>query len=150
MAQQIGQKAVNQIVKGLITEAGELTFPENASTDERNCDLRRDGSRRRRQGVNSETNAVLSTFTIADADVVSSGTWENVGGTASLEYLIIQVGSTLYFYNKATTPVSANVVTNTVDLSAHEVSGGLGAALRVGVLFDACALDPILASFLKV
>jgi len=31
MAQSISQKAVNNFVRGLITEASELTFPEGAS-----------------------------------------------------------------------------------------------------------------------
>ena len=129
MAQKQAQKVVNRFVKGLITEAGELTFPEDASVDELNCDLRRDGSRRRRRGVAAETNAVLSTFTIADGDIVSTGTWENVGGSSQLEYLVIQVGDTLYFYNKATTPTSGNYVTEgTIDLSTYEIVGGVGAA----------------------
>ncbi len=41
MAQSLSQKAVNNFVRGLITEAAELTFPEGASVDELNCDLRR-------------------------------------------------------------------------------------------------------------
>ena len=55
MAQSLSQKATNNFVKGLITEAAELTFPEGASVDELNCDLRRDGTRRRRLGVEYET-----------------------------------------------------------------------------------------------
>jgi len=128
MAQKQAQKVVNKFVKGLITEAGELTFPEDASVDELNCDLRRDGSRRRRRGVSEETNAVLSTFTIADADIVSTGTWDNVGGSSQLEFLVLQVGDTIYFYNKATTPTSGNYVANTIDLSTYEIVGGVGAA----------------------
>ena len=34
MAQKQAQKVVNKFVKGLITEAGELTFPEDASRTE--------------------------------------------------------------------------------------------------------------------
>ena len=42
---RVSQKPVNVFNKGLITEAGELTFPEGASVDELNCALLRDGSR---------------------------------------------------------------------------------------------------------
>ena len=59
MPQSLTQRVVNTFVKGLITEAGELTFPPDASVDELNCDLRRDGSRRRRKGAAKETNNVL-------------------------------------------------------------------------------------------
>jgi len=104
MAQSLTQKTVNNFVKGLITEAAELTFPEGASVNELNCDLRRDGSRRRRQGVALESNNVLSSFTISDSDRVNTGNWVNVGGNASLEFLVVQKGNTLYFYNKAELP----------------------------------------------
>ena len=36
MAQSLSQKTTNTFIKGLITEAGELTFPEGASVDELN------------------------------------------------------------------------------------------------------------------
>jgi uncharacterized membrane protein len=42
MAQRLSQRVVNTFIKGLVTEAGELTFPEDASIDESNCLLERD------------------------------------------------------------------------------------------------------------
>jgi len=109
MPQSLGQKAVNNFVRGLITEAGELTFPEGASVDESNCELRRDGSRRRRLGVALESNYVLSSFTVSDSEIVHTGDWLNVGGNADLEFLVVQKGSNLYFYNKSTLPYSSRV-----------------------------------------
>jgi len=117
------QKTVTTFVKGLITEAGELTFPADASVDEDNCDLRRDGSRRRRKGIDRETSATLSGFTVSDTDIVSTGNWSNVGGQSGLEFLVVQVGSTLHFYNKATAPYSAALDAATVDLSAYQAVG---------------------------
>jgi hypothetical protein len=127
MAQSLNQKAVNNFVRGLITEAGELTFPDGASVDELNCDLRRDGSRRRRLGAVYEEANQLSTFTVSDTDLVATGTWLNVGGSADLEFLVVQKGSTLYFYNKGELPYSAQQETNSVDLSTYEQSGSAGA-----------------------
>ena len=54
MPPRLPQKTVNTCGKGLITEASELTFPENASVDEFNCSLERDGTRRRRKAVTLE------------------------------------------------------------------------------------------------
>jgi len=127
MPQSLNQKAVNNFVRGLITEAGELTFPEGASVDELNCDLRRDGSRRRRLGVAYESNNTLSTFTLSDTEIVSIGEWINVAGNADLEFLVFQKGATLYFYNKGDLPYSSQVETNTVNLSVYEQSGSNGA-----------------------
>lgn len=127
MAQSLNQKAVNNFVKGLITEAAELTFPEGASVDELNCDLRRDGTRRRRLGVTTEESFTLSSFTLSDSELTSVGEWVNVGGNADLTFLVLQKGSTLYFYNKADLPYSDQIEANSVDLSTYEFSGSSGA-----------------------
>ena len=127
MPQSLSQKAVNNFVRGLITEAGELTFPEGASVDELNCELRRDGSRRRRLGLALESNHVLSSFTVSDSEIVHTGDWLNVGGTTELEFLVVQKGSNLYFYNKAELPYSSQGYTDYIDLTSHEYAGSSGA-----------------------
>ena len=127
MAQSLSQKAVNNFVKGLITEAAELTFPEGASVDELNCDLRRDGTRRRRLGVEYETGNVLSSYTLSDAEQTATGDWVNVGGNADLEFLVLQKGATLYFYNKGALPYSNQVESNSVNLASYQHSGSAGA-----------------------
>jgi hypothetical protein len=126
--QSLTQKVVNTFIKGLITEAGELTFPENASIDELNCDLRRDGSRRRRLGAELEDSFVLSSFTMSDSSTVVTDKWENVGGQSGLEFLVIQVGASLKFYAKATLPYSSSEDSATINLTTYEVAGGVGAA----------------------
>lgn len=122
------QKVTNSFIKGLITEAGELTFPENASVDEINCELYRDGSRRRRKGIVLEDNNSYSSFSVAETTVVTSGDWDNVGNDASKSYLVTQVGARLYFYNKGEFPYSAQELTESVDLTPYEVAGSLGIA----------------------
>jgi hypothetical protein len=84
MPQSLAQKAVNTFVKGLITELGELTFPADASVDELNCDLRRDGSRRRRLAAKAEESRVLSSFTVSTSTLFNNGSWDNVGGQSGL------------------------------------------------------------------
>jgi hypothetical protein len=128
MPQSLNQKAVNNFVRGLITEAGELTFPDGASVDELNCDLRRDGTRRRRLAVSYEDSYVLeSAFrTVSDSSFVTTGNWTNVGGNADLEFLVVQVASRLYFYNKGDLPYSGQMETNYIDLTTYEQSGSSG------------------------
>jgi hypothetical protein len=121
------QKQVNTFIKGLNTEFNELTFPPDASVDELNCDLRRDGSRRRRLGLAYEPAFALSSFT-KNPGVVTTGTWLNVGGQAGLEYLVVQTGASLRFYNKSTRPYSEKEVSGSVDLSAYETATGGGAS----------------------
>ena len=123
MPQSLNQKAVNNFVKGLVTEAAELTFPEGASVDELNCDLRRDGTRRRRLAVAYEANNTLSSFTIGNTEKLSSGDWINVGGNSELEFLVVQKGTTLYFYNKTNLPHSGQVISGTINLTSQVLQG---------------------------
>ena len=129
MAQSLTQKVVNTFVKGLVTEAAEMTFPPDASVDELNCALFRDGTRRRREGIKFEDNNVLSSFTFNGNQIVSTGDWKNVAGTAEKEYLIVQVGSTLHFYYKLSEPFSSHEITGqSLNLTVHEFAGALSSA----------------------
>lgn len=128
MAQRIGQKTVNTFIKGLITEAGEMTFPEGASTDELNCQLNRDGTRSRRLGVEIEDNNVVeASVTALDTEVFSTSIWKNAGGQAGFDYLVVQHGDTLSLYGTASEPFSSLFTGSTIDLKAFEYSGSAGA-----------------------
>ena len=122
------QRVVNTFIKGLITEAGELTFPENASVDELNCDLNRDGTRRRRKAIIKENNFTESSFTVTDSTVLNFGEWKNVGNIAGKVYLVVQVGPSLYFYDKNALPFSAQTVGSSVSLLPYQASGGTSVA----------------------
>ena len=125
MAQELKQTPVSTFVKGLITEASPLTFPENASVDENNCDLKRTGVRGRRKGIEFESGFSLSSFTFAKGTLIHSLTWENVSGEAGVEFLVVQVGATLYFYDKSTTPASGNEKSFTISLAAFSAGNGV-------------------------
>ena len=120
---------MNTFIKGLITEAGELTFPEDASIDESNCLLDRDGTRRRRLAVELETNNVNSTFTIDNTFVFTTGRWKNASGVAGLDFLVVQDGITLRFYNTTAEPYSGNEESFSVDLTLYNFSGSIGPGL---------------------
>jgi len=125
MPQSLIQRTVNTFVKGLITEASELTFPENASVDELNCALERDGTRRRRQALTYEDNHVLSDIVVPQGALVQTLDWFNVGGQTNLEFLVVQVNNILYFYEKAANPLSANKYADTVNLNTYTASNNL-------------------------
>jgi len=120
---------VNTFIKGLVTEAGELTFPQDASIDESNCVLERDGSRRRRLAAKLETNNVDSTFTLNGSFVFTTGRWHNAGGVAGLDFLVVQSGITLHFYNTASEPYSSKEESFSVNLNDFNFSGSVGPGL---------------------
>jgi hypothetical protein len=118
----------NGYVKGLITEASALTFPENATTDEDNCILYTKGNRRRRLGIDYEQGYSLSTYSfdnadIGDTEVVSTNIWENAGGNSNINFLVVQVGLDLYFYDLAEETLSDGYKSFTVDMTSRAVSG---------------------------
>ena len=125
MPQSLIQRTVNTFVKGLITEASELTFPENASVNELNCSLERDGTRRRRKALTYEENFVLSDVAIPEGALVQTLDWFNVAGQTNLEFLVVQVNNILYFYEKSADPLSGNKYYATVNLNTYTASNNL-------------------------
>src|SRR5690554_5614941 len=93
-AKQQQRAEINTFIQGLITEASPLNFPENASKDEENFELNRDGSRNRRLGMDVESLGIyrdtgISTEGINEAGI-SAFKWEEVSGDPSLEFLVLQ------------------------------------------------------------
>ncbi len=118
MARQNQVVEVNSFVKGLITEASPLTFPENASLDEDNFNLRRDGSRDRRLGMDFEEGYVevdteISTLVSGELPV-STYTWENAGGIPSKSFLVVQTGDVVKLFDPDSSPLSSEVAYSTV------------------------------------
>ncbi len=123
MPQKLSQTPVTVFNKGLITEAGELTFPEGASTDELNMNLQRDGSRRRRLGLAFETNyAEVSTITAGQ--ITSTHLWEAPDGVSNLKILVVQKNRYLLFYTASgSNALSPNYI-STYDMTPRQKTGG--------------------------
>jgi len=123
MAQAATVKEYNFYVKGLITEASPLTFPENASLDEDNFDLLRDGSRRRRLGVDYEQDYVITDIELDAAvfstQTVKSGLWINVDNDPLVSIFVVQVGTRIWFFDAFADAISAAPLNggNPVELS---------------------------------
>lgn len=119
MAKQLSPVEQTTFAQGFITEANPLTFPPNASIDEDNFIILRNGTRRRRLGMDLETD-----YTTINTGIVPSSTtppvfntfeWVNAGGNPEQRIGIIQVGSSLSFLDLLKTPLSSNLIT-TIDI----------------------------------
>ena len=112
MAQK-AEAAYRSFVKGLITEANQLTFPENASIDEANFVLNRDGSRSRRLGVDYESSYALTATGLTATDIKegkqSFHIWESPGGDTSVTLGIVRIKDKLWFMNLLTNSPSSNL-----------------------------------------
>lgn len=107
MPKQGTRAEVNTFVKGLITEASPLNFPANASLDEVNFELLRNGTRRRRKGIKKETGV----FTAANVANSSNNTyiWNGVDGNSSVEFVVVQIGNALSFLNLSTASLAGTL-----------------------------------------
>lgn len=96
-------KEINTFVRGWITEANLLAFPENASVVDENFKLNLDGSRQRRLGLGFETDARLNEteYLVSEAATIAVSTheWDNVADDTGIALLIVQIGQYLYFFN---------------------------------------------------
>src|SRR3990172_3325658 len=103
MAKQRAPLEFKTLSGGIITEASPLSFPDSASIDEANFELRQDGSRRRRLGFELELESTqLDTnlaYSLGSPSVVNSFSWKNVSGIPSLEFIVIQFDGSIAIYN---------------------------------------------------
>lgn len=131
---QITQKPVNIFNKGLITEAGELTFPEGASVDELNCSLLRDGSRRRRLGIEYESSYTTTASATLTSGVISSvHLWKDAGGVAGLNFVVVQLGATVHFYTETSGALSGQRKTFTINLTTYVRPSGSASSAKIDV-----------------
>ena len=98
MPRQTVPAEVSTFVKGLITEASPLTFPDNASLDELNFILNKDGSRQRRLGMEFKEGSSELVLPVVSLDGLSINTfkWESVGGDPTKTAIVLQCGKSIY------------------------------------------------------
>lgn len=127
MARQQAVAEVNAFVKGLVTEASPLTFPDNASIDEVNLVPQRDGSRKRRLGMDFEdgyTELDSGQSPVSDVTYFSFN-WKGPGGYTEVQFSVVQFGNKISFFRSSTLPMSNNLV------SEFTISGGIGTSVSM-------------------
>lgn len=105
MTRQLGQASYITFVKGLNTEAGPLTFPENSTIEDVNCVLTLKGSHKRRYGIKQEIDGeplVVGDYILYDDFkdyALNTYTWKAPANIGSKTFLVIQVVDRLLFYD---------------------------------------------------
>lgn len=125
MTRSAGIAVENSFVRGLVTEATELNYPENSCTETFNCRFLRTGEVRRRKGVNFESSYTTFTLTgdaLRSVSAVREYTWLGAGGDGGVTFVVIQIGQYLYFY-RTRADLSAGKHATAIDLSTYAVSG---------------------------
>ena len=158
MPQQQATQLYNTFIRGLVTEANPLTYPENASIDELNTVLLRKGNRKRRLGIDTEDSSGVSlgVFNI-DEEQVNEFVWEAPGGSEGNAFLCVQRGAEVHFFDLRNPILKAGKADFFVNLSIFLVDGfttedlkrlPLAMASGKGFLFlCAEAIEPIVVEF---
>jgi len=110
------EKTFNSFVKGLVTEASELTFPEGALVDGENFVLKRDGSLERRLGIDYE-NLYTKVSTGLTENQIAEGRsafyrWNSPSGDSNLSIGVIRIYNRFWFVDLLTTNPSSNLLNN--------------------------------------
>jgi hypothetical protein len=146
MGRQRAPVQLNQFIGGLNTESNPIGYPINATTDEQNASLQKDGSRRRRLGFDVEANynEVDTGVTFNDSKPTGRNQfrWENPGGFANKQFLVVQIGNYLAVHDLDELIIStAPVYSRTFATSTYSTVYGL--AVVDGILVIAAGVNTI-------
>ena len=87
-------------VKGLITEATGVTYPENSMVDGVNVDIDVSGICKRRKGIDFEDNYSLIATGLTElqtsTDAITLHEWESVEGDGNFNLWVLQIGMKLF------------------------------------------------------
>lgn len=130
MPRQPGTKVQNTFVKGVITQATGLNFPEDACTDALNCHFDEYGTVRRRLGIKFEAEDEPNSYNAAN-NAFSTYTWEDVAEDADLTIQVVQIGDRLFFYDTTSyANVSLGEADNFINLGAFKSDPALDPSNR--------------------
>jgi hypothetical protein len=122
------EKVYRSFTKGLVTEASPLTFPENASIDERNFVLNRNGSRSRRLGLDYEGGYTLTSTGFSSAAIQtgkqSFHKWDMPGGDTTVAIGVVRILDKLWFIDLLTNAPSSNLLNGGSSITLSGLSDG--------------------------
>lgn len=123
MARARTNKLYRTFVKGLITEAGYLTYPEDASSSELNTVLSRKGNRTRRRGIRYEEDYNLNPVDLHGGNAaINEYVWHSVAQRMGKTMTVVQVGSKIHFWSMDEMPLSDHKKNFVIDLLPHKAA----------------------------
>lgn len=102
---------VNQFAGGFNTESNLLNFPAGASLDEENCDLLNNGSRKRRNGFDTDFGTSVNSNLIYPGGQrlgKNQYIWKSAGGIPKAQFMVVQIGNYIGLHTLDSSIISAN------------------------------------------
>lgn len=123
MARNQGTAIENQLVQGLITEATGINFPEKAVAECWNVRFEKTGNITRRLGFAYEDGITSISGGATDPGVCKSYMWKAVGKDGSKNFLVIQSGKDISFYEPDSNGnFSTGAKSFAIDLNSYKTS----------------------------
>lgn len=112
MGRQKAPIEVNKFTGGLMTDSNPLTSPDGYALDLINLRFKIDGSIQRRLGLAKSAGGSDVTTSVAGASdtSVNSFKWDNVSGDPDREFLVVQIGNEIKFFDLSVANYSASVL----------------------------------------
>ena len=99
----LSRNEIQGFSKGLATDVNPLNSKLDTTVDEVNFELHQDGTRSRRLGLQKEENGISIDLGMNWSQLQLASTasylWQGVGGDPSVQFLVVQVGNILYFFD---------------------------------------------------
>lgn len=129
MARSVATSIENNFTRGLITEVTGVNSPENSVTETTNVIYDRRGRAMSRQGFAYEEGAVQQA--IGATGVRNEFLWETVSANNAQDFVVIQIGSTIRFFEVAgDDSLSSGLKAFSVNLLTHKVPSFTDAQVR--------------------
>lgn len=119
MTRNVGTSIENNFTRGLVTEVTGVNSPENSVTSSINVVYDRRGKASKRKAFDFEVDHELNP--ISSSGVHLEYVWETVSDNSSVDFVVTQVGSKIYFYESSgSNPLSASRQSFSIDLLTYK------------------------------
>jgi len=147
MVKPVTKAEISSFVKGIVTEYSPLNSPADASRDEENFELNRDGTRDRRLGLDVEFDYVIRDSGLTPNNMVnaaiSSFKWFNAGNITLNEFAVVQFGNKIHVFDTAKSSISQDGFIGSLTLSGVALNSKISYAAIDGYLVLATGNDVI-------
>ncbi len=123
MARASVNKLYRTFVRGLVTEASPLTYPEDSSYNELNTILSRKGSRTRRLGINYLANTLTPSLEVTDNSFGQNEfVWKAVAQKADTNFLVVQKGLTIKFFDLSSKVAAESIKSFSIGMDEYVIA----------------------------
>lgn len=126
MTKKSTKAEINSFIGGINTEANPINFPPNASRDEENFEMNKNGTRERRLGIDYEADHVLFSLGVSASDYedrsFNTFRWQAAGGDFNNSFVVLQSGNTLHFFDSQVESISGDGFLSSITITEFPVN----------------------------